>query len=175
MIGRLIAAAILVWTLGLALFAFTLPPPAGDIATDGIVVVTGGSGRIMRGIDLLRRSRARRMLISGADRRVRPSELAIAYRAPLRLFDRIDLGYDSVDTRSNADETAAWMTAHRYRSVRLVTNDWHMRRARFELGRALGPDIDIVEDAVRGEPGLAMLVSEYDKYVLRRVMFLVRG
>lgn len=172
MIGRLLASIALLWTLGLALFASTLPSPAGDIATDGIVVVTGGSGRIQRGLDLLRRNRARRMLISGADRRVRPAELAVAYRAPRRLFDRIDLGYDSVDTRSNADETATWMAKHRFRSVRLVTNDWHMRRARFELARALPGDIDIVTDAVRSEPGLTTLVSEYDKYLLRRIAFL---
>ena len=175
MIGRLVAALCLAWIFGLALFASTLPTPAGDIATDGIVVVTGGSGRITRGLDLLRRNRARRMLISGADRRVRAGELAAAYEVPRRLFDRVDLGYESVDTRSNADETAAWMAAHHYRSIRLVTNDWHMRRARLELARALGSDIDIVEDAVRSEPGLATLVGEYDKYLLRRAAALAKG
>ena len=172
MIGRLLSALALAWTLGLALFASTLPRAAGDIPTDGIVVLTGGPGRIPRGLDLLRRGRGKRMLISGADRRVRPAELAERYHVPLALFDRIDLGAESVDTRSNAAETAAWLARHGFRSVRLVTTDWHMRRARLELAQRLPPDIDIIADAVQSEPGLGTLVAEYDKYLLRRAMSL---
>ena len=172
MIRRLVSALGLAWALGLALFASTLPRPAGEIATDGIVALTGGPGRIQRGLDLLRRGRARRMLISGADRRVRPVELAARYQVPLRLFDRVDLGAESVDTRSNADETGAWVQRHGFRSIRLVTTDWHMRRARLELARVLPPEVDIVADAVQSEPGLGTLVAEYDKYLLRRAISL---
>ena len=81
------------------------------------------------------------------------------------------LGHEAVDTRSNAEETARWLRDHRYRSVRLVTADWHMPRARFELSRALndGPAVAILADPVRSAPGFAMLFAEYNKYVLRRL------
>jgi uncharacterized SAM-binding protein YcdF (DUF218 family) len=58
---------------------------------------------------------------------------------------------------------------HRYRSVRLVTSDWHMARARMELGAALDPDVAIVRDGVPAEQRLGPLVNEYNKLILRRV------
>ncbi len=54
-------------------------------------------------------------------------------------------------------------------SLRLVTSDWHMRRARYEFSRKLGKGYNIVPDAVRTEPGLTTLFGEYNKYVLRRL------
>ncbi len=71
MIRRLFATLVLLWALGFALFAVSLPGPAGDETTDGIVVLTGGPGRVQRGLKLLAAGRARRMLVSGVDRRVR--------------------------------------------------------------------------------------------------------
>ena len=38
-------------------------------------------------------------------------------------------------TRGNAQETANWVTANKVRSIRLVTADWHMRRAAAERFR----------------------------------------
>lgn len=170
MIARAAAFLLLGWALGFALFAVTLPGPALDVTTDGVVVLTGGPGRIQRGLDLLQRKRAKRMLVSGADRRVRPHELAAEYGIPLKLVECcVDLGRESVDTRSNAAETAAWVLRRHFRSVRLVTTDWHMARARYELGRQLDPDVELVSDAVSSEPGFLALLKEYNKYLLRRV------
>ncbi|WP_157216535.1 YdcF family protein [Flavisphingomonas formosensis] len=170
MISRLVAAVLLLWMLGFAWFAVSLPGPADDQMTDGIVVLTGGRGRIERGLDLIRAKRAKRMLISGVDRQVKPHELAAEYHAPLSLFDCcVDLGHEAVDTRSNAQETANWVRRYKYRSIRLVTTDWHMARARYELARMLDGEVVIVRDAVPSEPGLLALLTEYNKYVLRRV------
>lgn len=170
MISRFFATALLVWMLGFAWFAMAIPGPADDRATDGIVVLTGGPGRVQRGLVLLEKGRAKRLLISGTDRRVRPRELAAAYGAPMKLVDCcVDLGNDAVDTRSNAEETAVWVQRHGYTSVRLVTTDWHMRRARFELSRALDPGVTILSDSVVSEPGLGALFEEYHKYLLRRL------
>jgi len=170
MIVRIAAGILVAWMLGFAWFAIGLPGPLDDRVTDAIVVPTGGAGRVKRGLDLLEQRRARRMLVSGVDRRVKPHELAASVGAPTALVDCcIDLGREAVDTRSNAEETAAWVRAHRYRSVRLVTTDWHMARARFELARLLGDDVVIVADGVPSEPGLKSLLTEYNKYVLRRV------
>ena len=77
MISRLLSAALLLYLLGYALFVVLLPRPADDRQTDAIVVLTGGPKRIERGLDLMERGRAKRMLISGVARTVRPVELAV--------------------------------------------------------------------------------------------------
>ncbi|WP_368039832.1 YdcF family protein [Sphingomonas bacterium] len=170
---RLIATLALLWTLGLALFATILPPPADLRRTDGIIVLTGGPGRLARGLQVLKAGKADRLLISGVDPRVDAQAIARANHVPDALMRLVDLGRGAVDTRTNADEAAAWIAAHHYRSIRLVTADWHMRRARLELARVLGKDIAILPDGVRGEPGLAALAREYDKYLLRRAAMIV--
>lgn len=174
MIARASALLLLVWALGFALFAVTLPDAADETRTDAIVVLTGAGGRIERGLGLLERGRARRMLVSGVDRSVKSNELARETGASKRLFACcVDLGQESVDTRSNAEETAKWMRERRYRTMRLVTTDWHMNRARFELARTLDPEIEILTDGVESNPTFRTLFGEYNKYLLRRLAVLL--
>jgi uncharacterized SAM-binding protein YcdF (DUF218 family) len=174
MIWRFLGLLVLAWALGFALFMLALGRPLeAGVKTDAIVVPTGGPGRIDRGIALMQVNAAKRMLITGTDPTVRPIELAVQYKAPPRLFACcIDLGHDAVDTRSNADETAAWVRARGYRSVRLVTADWHMPRAKLELANALGGGVEVVGDGVRTQPRFGMLLREYHKYLVRRIALL---
>ena len=173
MIARILSLLILLYLLGYALFAVLLPAPADDRRTDAIVVLTGGAKRIERGLDLLERGRADRMLISGVERTVRPIELATRYGKDEALFDCcIDLGRESVDTRSNAEETSNWIERHKFKSVRLVTTDWHMPRASFELRRE-AEGLEVVQDAVRSRPSFRTLFREYNKYLLRQAAALV--
>jgi uncharacterized SAM-binding protein YcdF (DUF218 family) len=175
-IRRGVALILLIWLLGFAVFVVALPGPAGRERTDAIVVLTGGPGRIQRGLDHLERGDARRLLVSGVDPSVRVEELASLQDAPRHLFECcVDLGKDAVDTRSNAAEAARWLERQRFASVRLVTSDWHMPRARFELERAVGPGVRIVPDAVDSAPGLVALFSEYNKFLLRRIAALFRA
>ncbi|MEP7349760.1 MAG: YdcF family protein [Sphingorhabdus sp.] len=174
MIRRLLSFVLLGWTLGFAWFALLLPQPASMAKTDVVVVLTGGAQRIDRGLQILESGKARRMLISGVDRDVKPAELAAQYHRPIKEFDCcIDLGFQSVDTRSNALETARWAAKHKVKTLRLVTHDWHMRRARFELDRALPAGITVTSDAVSTKPPLGILFTEYNKYWLRAVAALL--
>jgi len=167
---RLIAVILLVWVLGFVVFMVTLPRPLGDQVTDGVVVPTGAPGRIDRGLALIASHQAKRMLITGAAPGVRPIDLAISNKAPIALFTCcVDLGHEAVDTSSNAEETARWVHEHGYRSVRLVTSDWHMARARMELVAALNDDVAVEADGVPGDAPLGLLVVEYNKLLLRRV------
>ncbi len=174
MLARAIALLILVYALGYALFVLLLPRAGDERRTDAIVVLTGGAKRIERGLDLLGRGRADRMLISGVERTVRPVELAAEYKADTALFQCcIDLGRESVDTRSNAEEVSRWVERRKVKSVRLVTTDWHMPRASFELSRQLGDDIEVVGDAVPSNPSFRTLFTEYNKYLLRQAAVVV--
>jgi uncharacterized SAM-binding protein YcdF (DUF218 family) len=173
-IRRAVSAVLLLYMLGYALFAVMLPRPADERRTDAIVVLTGGAKRIERGLaaDGKEAGSADAGLRSRPDRPPRGACGAISRRrGPVRCC--VDLGRESVDTRSNAEEVARWMERHKFRTMRLVTTDWHMPRARFELSRRLGGDIEVVGDAVESNPSFGQLFTEYNKYLLRRCAVLV--
>lgn len=175
MIRRLLAVPLLVWLLGFAVFAVTLPGPDEERAEGEVAVVfTGGPGRIARALDDLARRRVARVFISGVAREVTPRELAAEYGTDERLFACcVSLGREAADTRGNAVESAAWLRGLRAPAARLVTTDWHMPRAAFELRRELARDggaaLPVRADAVRSTPSLWSLWAEYNKYVLRRL------
>ncbi|SFP87320.1 YdcF family protein [Sphingomonas rubra] len=170
MIVRTLSVALLAWCLGFAAFMLLLPAPLEGNTTDAVVVPTGAPGRIDRGLALMARHQARRMLVTGVGAGVRPVDLQRTYHASPRLIACcVDLGDEAVDTRSNAAETAAWVARHRFGSVRLVTSDWHLPRARMELAAALGPRVVVLGDGVPSSPRLGTLVNEYNKLLLRRV------
>lgn len=168
MIRRLVSSLALVWVLGFLWFAILLPRPAGTTKTDGVVALTGSGGRIERGIAVIEHGLAPRLLVSGVDREVRPREFAAEYRIDDRLLRCcITLGYESVDTRSNAREAARWIARHRMHSVRLVTSDWHMRRAAFDLAQVAPAGVTVIEDAVPTQPSFYALFLEYHKLIAR--------
>lgn len=172
MILRFGSLLLVLYGLGFALFGVTLGRPAPDSIgrTDGIVVITGGSGRIEHGVEVLADGKGKRLLVAGADPAVTKADLVRRLGGRRKLVQCcVDLGSESVDTRSNAEETRRWLERRRYRSLRLITSDWHMRRARYEFSRELGEDYRVVADAVRSEPGFMTLFGEYNKYLLRRV------
>jgi uncharacterized SAM-binding protein YcdF (DUF218 family) len=172
MIARLLSFLAIFYVLAFALFAVTLgrPAPRDAPRADAIVVITGGKGRIEHAATLLDQGQGKRMLIAGADPSVRKADLVQRLGGKQKLFDCcVDLGSESVDTRSNAEEAKRWIERRRYKSVRLVTSDWHMRRARYEFNRQFGKDVRIIPDAVRTEPNFMTLFGEYNKYLLRRI------
>jgi uncharacterized SAM-binding protein YcdF (DUF218 family) len=172
MIARAASLIALVYALGFILFAVTLGKPAPTDAepTEAAVVLTGGSNRIEHALAVLKDGQAKRLLVSGADPSVTKADIARRVggsRALLKCC--VDLGSESVDTRSNAEEAGRWLAQHHFKSVRLITSDWHMRRARYEFRKVLGSKYRIVEDGVRSEPSFLTLFGEYNKYVLRRL------
>ena len=170
MLRRAVSLVILVWALGFLAFAVLLPMPEDSARTDGVVVLTGGEGRIDRGLVVLRQHLARKMLVAGVDPEVRPREFAAQYHVESALMRCcVTLGYQSVDTRSNATETAGWVAVSGVGSLRMVTSDWHMRRAAWEMRRALPERIALVEDAVPTRPSFNTLFVEYNKYIARRI------
>ncbi len=174
-IWRVAAALGIAWALGFAVFMMSLGQPLdASEHTDGIVVLTGAPGRIDRGLALMAQGSAKRMLVSGVDPDVRPGELMVRYPPSARLFACcIDLGRQAIDTVSNAEETADWVRKHKYKTVRLVTSDWHMPRARLELAHVLGSQVKLTGDSVRSSPRLGTLLLEYHKYLVRSLALLI--
>lgn len=170
MLRRLLSLLLILWAMGFVWFSIFLPRPAGEDRSDGVVVLTGGEGRIARGLEVLDEGWAKRLLVSGVDREVKPGEFAAEYQVETATMDCcVTLGFESFDTRSNAAEAARWIAANRLRSVRLVTTDWHMRRAASELDAVIPADVTLIEDAVPSHPSFRILFMEYHKLLARLV------
>jgi uncharacterized SAM-binding protein YcdF (DUF218 family) len=165
-IRRFLGGLVTLWAFGFLWFALFLPQPAAPAPSDAIIVPTGGAGRIERGLELLRLKQSTHLLVSGVDPEVKPREFAAEYKVSRRTMACcVTLDFAAVDTRSNASESAAWVAAGKYKRLRLVTTDWHMRRAAFELRRALPGDVEVVEDAVPSKPKFDTLFLEYHKLI----------
>jgi len=173
----------LVWASGLYRFSQLIPQPLPDnqVATDAIVVPTGGAGRVGEGLSLLERGLAKKLFVSGVYRGVDVQELLkVARRAPGNLECCIALGYAADNTRGNARETADWMRRENISSIRIVTASYHMPRSLLEFRRALPADVRIVPHPVfpdgfpteswwRNVSAMRLAISEYHKYLLARL------
>jgi uncharacterized SAM-binding protein YcdF (DUF218 family) len=170
MIRRFLSFVFLVWVIGFLWFVVALPQPEeGAAKTDAVIVLTGGPGRIARGLEVLDKDLADKLLVSGVDPEVRPQEFAVQFGvSPEEMACCVTLGFAAVDTRSNAAETAKWVAQNEVRSLRLVTTDWHMRRAAGELDRTLPETVTVVRDAVPSQPDFGTLFLEYHKLIASR-------
>ncbi len=142
-------------------------------ASDGIVVLTGGAGRVEAGLDLLERGRAPLMLISGVAAHLGLDQVvrAVGRSVPPGLSGRISLGHDAATTVGNAMETASWARANGLHSLIVVTAGYHMRRALAEIATAL-PDVALHPDPVQPPAmtrpdlrTLRLLAEEYSKWL----------
>lgn len=170
MVRRALSLLFLAWAIGFLWFIVALPKPSDGAKTDAVIALTGGPGRIARGLAVLDRGLAKKMLVSGVDKEVRPQEFAAQFGvSPRTMACCVTLGFAAVDTRSNAAETAKWVAQNEVRSLRLVTTDWHMRRAAGELDRMLPDHVTVIRDAVPSQPDFKTLFLEYHKLIASRV------
>jgi len=177
-LGTAAAALALLWLGGLVWFAETIPDAPEDPGgpTDAIVVLTGGSQRLQSGLQLLAAGKAKKLFVSGVHHGVDVAALLRSVgQAPETLPCCVVLGHAADNTLGNAVETAAWMRQEHFRSLRLVTSNYHMRRALLEFSRAM-PEMRVVPHPVLPEAlkperwwsslaRLELVVGEYDKYL----------
>jgi uncharacterized SAM-binding protein YcdF (DUF218 family) len=143
---------------------------------DGIVVLTGGSSRVSDAMELLAGGYGKRLLISGVHPTIAASDISRSLTDNQSwLACCVDLDRSAVNTRSNAAETRRWAHERGFKSLIVVTSNYHMPRAIVELSHAM-PDIQLIPFAVVGEKwrdepwwtsgaAVRLLLSEYVKYV----------
>ena len=182
MITRLVGVIVMLgaaWGGGLFWFAASIPEVVSDPAarTDAIVVLTGGSGRLGTGLELLSGDRAGKLFVSGVYRGVDVAKLLeMSRHSPQELRCCVEIGHSAGNTAGNAVETAAWMRRQGYRSLRLVTSSYHMPRSLLLFRQAM-PDVLLVANPVFPPhvkldgwwfyPGSArLLMVEYSKYLV---------
>src|SRR3954463_6919245 len=147
---------------------------------DGIVVLTGGSSRVSDAMELLAGGYGKRLLISGVHPTNAASDISRSLPDNQSLLNCcVDLDRSAVNTRSNAAETRRWAHERHFKSLIVVTSNYHMPRAIVELSHAM-PDIRLIPFAVVSEKWrdeswwssgatLRLLLSEYVKYVAAEV------
>ncbi|MBS0185140.1 MAG: YdcF family protein [Proteobacteria bacterium] len=188
---------ILIWALGFLFFLgylsfFKEPLPPYE-KTDLLVVLTGGKGRIIKGLSLINEDAATHLFISGVEKNVTGPDIlleatkksASSLNIPVDL-SKMQLGHHAKNTHENAQEVALWIKHQNMlnhlknqaplKSIRLVTSIYHMPRSLLEFKRAL-PNITFVPHPVFSSlfhgiywwktlPALKLSFSEYIKYNL---------
>jgi uncharacterized SAM-binding protein YcdF (DUF218 family) len=147
---------------------------------DGIVVLTGGSSRVSDAMELLASGYGKRLLISGVHPTNGTTDISRSLPDSQGLFGCcVDLDRSAVNTRSNAVETRRWVHERGFKSLIVVTSNYHMPRAIVELSHEM-PEIELIPfvvigDKWRDEPWwtsgatLRLLLSEYAKYVAAEI------
>ena len=157
------------WAVGFLWFSVSVAaaaPALPHLKTDAIIVLTGGTDRVSVGIDLLRKKKSGKLFISGVNQQTTLADLAHGEK---NLPCCISLGHKANDTASNAEETQEWVDRNEIKSVRLVTSNYHMPRARLELQRVM-PHVDIIpypveapDTAVNTKKFWLLVFGEYNK------------
>lgn len=104
---------------------------------DAIIVLTGGYARIEKALDLLDNDAGKRLLISGVNPKTTSGTIRRVTQSSATLFACcVDIGYQALDTIGNANEAATWIESNNYRTILVVTNNYHMPRSLYELRSA---------------------------------------
>jgi uncharacterized SAM-binding protein YcdF (DUF218 family) len=155
--------------------------PPGN--ADGIVALTGGPFRINDALELLAAGRARRLLITGVNPVTRPVEISRLMPEHQRWFQCcVDIDH-SANTIGNAVETRRWVRSRGFKSVIVVTANYHMPRAMAELAHEL-PDVTllpypVVSEKIKAEAWwenpetVRLFLWEYTKYLVAKVRLWV--
>ena len=179
-----LGAAFSIVALGFVMFAGYVmrTPVRDDISADAIVVLTGAGLRISEAARLLEARRGKRLLISGVHPRVSNADIAKISGLDTQLLECcVDIDTKALDTVGNAAETRAWLDAHNFKSLILVTSNYHMPRSLAEFAR-VAPGVRIEPHPVipRGFPieswwldpsTTRLLLSEYLKFLPAAVRF----
>ena len=143
------------WSCAVLWFVYSMPTEsvAPTVQTEALVVLTGGQGRVEHGIQMLAQGAAPVLLISGVGEHVTVSQM-LAEHAPVAVRRAIAasgaeivLDHVSRTTVSNAGQSTAFLRDRDIHTIRLVTANYHMKRALREFHDA-SPEIAIIPDPV---------------------------
>ena len=154
--------------------------------TSSIVVATGGSNRILRGVQLIEEDLKRKMLITGVGKGISKIDIASAINAnkvQTEILECcVDLDLSATNTQGNAYEAGIWLKKNNLTSSFLVTANYHMPRLILEFSR-LNPKINLNIIPVKPDkdpinniylPSNFLLISkEFLKFILTKTKVML--
>ena len=154
--------------------------------TSSIVVATGGSNRILRGVQLIEEDLKRKMLITGVGKGISKIDIASAINAnkvQTEILECcVDLDLSATNTQGNAYEAGIWLKKNNLTSSFLVTANYHMPRLILEFSK-LNPKINLNIIPVKPDkdpinniylPSNFLLISkEFLKFILTKTKVML--
>jgi len=183
---KILGVLLALYVIGFVIFATSLPQTSTQVRhADAIVALTGGGARLDAAESLLESGFGKRLLISGVNPGTTKKDLRVIAHAGPRFDCCADLGFKAADTHGNASETAQWVHTHGYRSVIVVTANYHMRRSLNEFAADMpgvrlepypvAPDGIDLADWWHNSHALRLLNAEYAKYLASFVLTHFHG
>ena len=169
---------ILTWVIGLVIFIYSIPSKKDPInleGTEAIVVLTGGSMRIEEGFNIFYTSDAKKILVSGVGSGVKINDLKkivkeIGQDGKID-HEKIVLGSIAKNTASNAKEAKIFMSLNNFKSLRLVTSNYHIKRSLLVFKNQM-PGIRIIPHPVcsdnfkkNKQDSILLAINEYNKLI----------
>ena len=138
---------------------------------DAIVVLTGGKGRIERGVELYKEGAAGLLILSGVDADATLDSIFFNTTIVIPPGD-IFLDKNSRSTYQNAIEVRKILESRGFRSMILITSAYHMKRAHYIFRRIMPGDVRIESlrvkspnfDEKRWWTNPAIVIKEFLKY-----------
>jgi uncharacterized SAM-binding protein YcdF (DUF218 family) len=136
--------------------------------------LTGGNGRVNKGLDLLAKNVSDKLFISGVNEGTTEKDILNSWenrngQTPCCFI----LGYKATDTMGNAAEVKEWVEGNDISNLVLVTSSYHMARAQLEISKIV-KNIEIVPYPVLTDDFEAwkgrfwkLSFSEYNKTIIR--------
>ena len=140
--------------------------------TEGIAVLTGGKGRIAKGIKLFKSSPGSYLIISGVDKKIKNIDII-----PIELLknNRVFIDRKSETTIDNSKAIIKWANQYRIGNIRIITSDYHMPRSMLILLRKsksinfyadpVISDIHSRDTWISNSKLLIFLIEEYLKFL----------
>ena len=177
-----IMSAAILWACSLLWFVYSMPmqPVPATVKAEALVVLTGGQYRVEHGLDMLGKGAAPVLLVSGAGEHVTVNQILRhadwqTREAIVEQDGEVVLDHVARTTVTNADQSAAFFRERNIKSIRLITANYHMKRAMHEFQDA-SPDVEMVADPVfpddfqrhnwwRHDNTRRLVFSEFYKYL----------
>jgi uncharacterized SAM-binding protein YcdF (DUF218 family) len=142
------------WVSGFLVFTasiYFMDEPKLIDSIDGAIVLTGGSNRVSKGLDLLADKKISNLLVSGVHKDVDIQDI-------MKLWGKkegappccITLGREAGNTIGNATEARKWIEYSNLKAIYLITANYHIPRAMLEFNHQI-PNVKIVPFPVKPE------------------------
>ena len=155
------------------------PSPAVLEGSRGVVVFTGGQGRVQTGFEILQTFKgAEYLLISGVNPKTSRTEMLRhggVEAANEKFAGQLELDYRGQTTFGNIAQTKSWAEKHNLSRVVLVTSSYHIPRAELLLKERLAGVEVLTYPVFPQDAGWRVWVAEYLKYVAVRFDMALGG